>query len=87
MKKRILWATISVLLLVCSGASAISLFKVSSSSALFKANVVALAKDAKETSIGKTIRDVLGCPGGQNKCFTGTVKVGSVETSGTWYLP
>lgn len=85
MKKGILWA-VSALLLICSGASVMSLFKASSSD-LFKANVVALANDANESSIGETIREVLGCPGGQNKCFTGSVKVGPVETSGTWYLP
>lgn len=87
MKKEKLLTVISVFLLIGSGVLAMSLLETSKSSELFKANVVALAEDANEMSIGKTVRDVLGCPGGQNKCFSGSVKIGSIETSGTWYLP
>ena len=86
MKKEILVTVISVFLLIGSGVLAMSLVKTSQTSDLFKANVVALAKEADSTSIGETVRDVLGCPGGDRKCFKGKVEVGPVKVSGTWYL-
>lgn len=37
-------------------------------------------------SVGKTIRDLLGCPGGDNKCFSGKISYKGVSFEGTWYL-
>lgn len=37
-------------------------------------------------SIGKAVRDFLGCPGGDNKCFSGSFSYKGVEFEGTWYL-
>lgn len=37
-------------------------------------------------SIGKYVRDILGCPGGDNKCFSGELDIKGVSFKGTWYL-
>lgn len=37
-------------------------------------------------SIGKEIRDFLGCPGGDNKCFSGKISYKGASFEGTWYL-
>ena len=44
------------------------------------------ADEEADDSIGATIREFLGCPGGEKKCFTGKVTIKGVEIEGTWYL-
>lgn len=36
----------------------------------------------KDDSVGETIRELLGCPGGEKKCFSGKITVKGVEFEG-----
>ena len=65
------------IILVCLAISAIT-----SVSTIFAKPVAFQEAD----SVGKMIRDFLGCPGGDNKCFSGKVKYKGVTFEGTWYL-
>ena len=74
---------------VCALASGRSLVK-SSLSELSKANVEALAAPQKAEKKVETVadfaRETLGCPGGKNKCFSGSITFKGATLEGTWYL-
>lgn len=44
------------------------------------------ADEETDDSIGAQVRDFLGCPGGNKKCFTGKFDFKGVSFEGTWYL-
>ena len=48
-------------------------------------NVVKAAA-VPEGAVGEAIREILGCPGGSKKCFSGTFSYNGIAFTGTWYM-
>lgn len=44
------------------------------------------AKEESDDSIGALIREFLGCPGGEKKCFSGKIEYKGFILEGTWYM-
>ena len=85
MKKDFFILTAAVLFCIASAVVSRSLFKEDDASFL-KENVEALADSGGMVSIGDKVRDFIGCPGGNAKCFSGEVTIKGVTVSGTWYI-
>ena len=51
----------------------------------FTPNIVNAAA-VPEGAVGEAIREMLGCPGGNKKCFSGTVSYNGLSFTGTWYM-
>lgn len=85
MKKDLFILAAAVLFCIASAVGLWAVFNGSNSSFL-KENVEALTDDGNGVSIGDKVRDVIGCPGGNAKCFSGEVTIKGVTVSGTWYI-
>ncbi len=89
--KKIIIASISAFAVFCA-MSVITSVNVSESSLseLSKANVEALAApqkaEKKVETVADFMREYFGCPGGNNKCFTGSISYGGAAINGTWYM-
>lgn len=87
--KKVIIASVSALAIL-SVATVISCKTISKSSIneLSKANVEALAapKAKKVETVADFMREYFGCPGGNNKCFTGSISYGGASINGTWYM-
>ena len=89
MKKTII-ISISAIAALCLASAAFSGNVFHSMSELSKANVEALAAPQKAEKKVETVadfaRETLGCPGGKNKCFSGSITFKGATLEGTWYL-
>ncbi len=54
-------------------------------SPVFEANVEALADEEGGTVVYYACK-ILGCCGGDNKCFTGSFSYGEISVEGTFYM-
>lgn len=85
MKKDFFILTAAVLFCIASVVVSRSLLK-GNDACFLKENVEALADGGGGVSIGDKVRDFIGCPGGNAKCFSGEVTIKGVTVSGTWYI-
>ena len=87
--KIVIIASISSLAILCVAAVVSSKnFSGSSLNELSRANVEALAApqaQKKIETVADFMREYMGCPGGNQKCFVGTIGYGGFFVSGTWY--
>lgn len=78
---KIKYALISAVLLVAATVTYVEVIK--NKTPLFEANVEALADGEDGTNYACKY---LGCCGGENKCFTGSITIGGVKFEGTFYM-
>lgn len=85
MKTNLFILAAAVLFCIASVVVSRSLFK-GNDACFLKENVEALTDSGGMVSIGDKVRDFIGCPGGNAKCFSGEVTIKGVTVSGTWYI-
>ena len=80
---KIKYALIAAVLLVAATVTSVEVIK--NKTPLFEANVEALADGEDGTMVYYACK-YLGCCGGENKCFTGSITIGGVKFDGTFYM-
>lgn len=80
---KIKYAIIAATILVAGTVTSMKTIK--KSTPLFEANVEALADSEGGTMVYYACK-YLGCCGGENKCFTGSITIGGVKIEGTFYM-
>ncbi len=78
---------VSAIVLTASATTAAYVFS-QKPSGIFEANVEALTSDeaAPDGSAMSYVCKYIGCCGGDDKCFSGSVSIKGVEFSGTFYM-
>lgn len=83
--KKVIALTVGALLVLCAVLVCCTICADNKKGFLYE-NVEALASDEGGDSVGDYVKRILGCPGGNAKCFSGEITVKGVTLSGTWYV-
>ena len=88
MKKKLIISGLAIATLCVAALISSTNVSKTSLSELSKANVEALAapKAKKVETVADFARVTLGCPGGNNNCFSGSITFKGATLEGTWYL-